>query len=94
MSIEEKFNNKVKLDREKVRKIVLQRFYKWLKVFEKAELERMPVRKPQDYIINLKEDFVPRKERTYLMSREEKKEVREFVKEQLKKRYIRPLKLL
>ena len=94
MSIEEKFNNKVKLDREKVRKIVLQRFYKWLKVFEKAELERMPVRKPQDYIINLKEDFVPRKERTYLMSREEKKEVREFVKGQLKKRYIRPLKLL
>ena len=94
MSIEEKFNNKVKLDREKVRKIVLQRFYKWLKVFEKAELERMPVRKPQDYIINLKEDFVPRKERTYLMSREEKKKVREFVKGQLKKRYIRPLKLL
>jgi len=94
MSIEEKFNNKVKLDREKVRKIVLQRFYKWLKVFEKAELERMPVRKPWDYVINLKEDFVPRKERTYLMSREEKKEVREFVKEQLKKRYIRPLKLL
>jgi len=94
MSIEEKFNNKVKLDREKVRKIVLQRFYKWLKVFEKAELERMPVRKPWDYVINLKEDFVLRKERTYLMSREEKKEVREFVKEQLKKRYIRPLKLL
>ena len=94
MSIEEKFNNKVKLDREKVRKIVLQRFYKWLKVFEKAELERMPVRKPWDYVINLKEDFVPRKERTYLMSREEKKEVREFVKGQLKKRYIRPLKLL
>ena len=94
MSIEEKFNNKVKLDREKVRKIVLQRFYKWLKVFEKVESERIPVRKPWDYVINLKEDFVPRKERTYLMSREEKKEVREFVKGQLKKRYIRPLKLL
>ena len=54
----------------------------------------MPVRKPWDYVINLKEDFVLRKERTYLMSREEKKEVREFVKGQLKKRYIRPLKLL
>ena len=94
MSIEEKFNNKVKLDREKVRKIVLQRFYKWLKVFEKAESERILVRKPWNHMINLKEDFVPRKERTYLMSREEKKEVREFVKEQLKKRYIRPLKLL
>ena len=94
MSIEEKFNNKVKLDREKVRKIVLQRFYKWLKVFEKVESERIPVRKSWDYVINLKEDFVPRKERTYLMSREEKKKVREFVKGQLKKRYIRPLKLL
>ena len=28
MSIEEKFNNKVELDRKKVRKMVLQRFYK------------------------------------------------------------------
>jgi len=46
MLIKEKFNDKVKSDREKVRKIVPQRFYKWLKVFEKAELERMPVRKP------------------------------------------------
>jgi len=94
MLIKEKFNDKVKSDREKVRKIVPQRFYKWLKVFEKAESERILVRKPWNYMINLKEDFVPRKERTYLMSREKKKKVREFVKEQLKKRYIRPLKLL
>jgi len=94
MLIKEKFNDKVKSDREKVRKIVQQRFYKWLKVFEKAESERILVRKPWNHMINLKEDFVPRKERTYLMSREKKKKVREFVKEQLKKRYIRPLKLL
>ena len=94
MLIKEKFNDKVKSDREKVRKIVPQRFYKWLKVFEKAESERILVRKPWNHMINLKEDFVQRKERTYLMSREKKKKVREFVKEQLKKRYIRPLKLL
>jgi len=31
---------------------------------------------------------VPRKEKTYLISREKKKEVREFVEEQLRKRYI------
>ena len=35
-----------------------------------------------------------RKGRTYLMLREEKEEVREFVEEQLRKGYIRPLKLL
>ena len=92
MLIEEKFDDKVKLDREKVRKMVLQKFHKWLKVFKKVELERIPVRKPQDYAINLRKDFVPRKERIYLISREEKEEIREFVEEQLKKEYIRPSK--
>jgi len=92
MSMEEKFDNKVELDREKVKKMVPQRFHKWLKVFEKVESERMPVREPWDYAINLRKNFVPRKERTYLISREEKEEVREFVEEQLRKGYIRPLK--
>ena len=55
-------------------------------------MERIPVRKPWDYVINLKEDFVPRKRRTYLILREKKEEVREFVEEQLRKRYIQPLK--
>ena len=89
MLIDEKFDDKVKLDREKVRKMVLQKFHKWLKVFKKVELERIPVRKPQDYAINLREYFVPRKRRTYLILREEKEEVREFVEEQLRKGYIR-----
>ena len=88
----EKFDNEVKIDREKVRKMVPQRFHKWLKVFKKVELEKMPVRKPWDHAINLREDFVPRKGRTYLISREEKEEVREFVEEQLRKGYIRPSK--
>ena len=90
--MEEKFNNEVELDREKVRKMVPQKFHKWLKVFEKAESERMPVRKPWDHAINLIEDFVPRKEGIYLISREEKEKVREFVEEQLRKGYIRLLK--
>jgi len=38
------------------------------------------------------EDFIPRKEKTYIMSRKEKKKVREFVEEQLRKRYIRSSK--
>ena len=48
----------------------------------------MPVSKPWDHVINLREDFIPRKGRTYLMLRKEKEEVREFVEEQLRKGYI------
>ena len=39
------------------------------------------------------ENFVPRKGKVYLLSREEREEVREFIKEQLRKKYIQPLKL-
>jgi len=35
----------------------------------------MPTRKLWDHAINLKEDFVLRKGRTYLMSRQEKEEI-------------------
>ena len=35
-----------------------------------------------------------RKKRVYPLSREEREEVREFIKEQLRKGYIRPSKLL
>jgi len=52
----------------------------------------MLARKPWDHVINLREDFIPRKGRTYLISREEKEEVKEFVEEQLRKGYIRPSK--
>jgi len=41
----------------------------------------------------MKEGFVPRKEKMYPLSREKKEEVREFIKEQLKKGYIKPSKL-
>jgi len=92
-TMEEKFDEKIELDKEKVKTMVPQKFHKWLKVFGKIELERMPTRKPWDYAINLKEDFIPKKERTYLISRQEKEEVKEFIEEQLRKEYIRPSKL-
>ena len=41
----------------------------------------------------MKEGFVPRKEKVYLLSRKEREEVHKFISEQLKKRYIRPSKL-
>ena len=42
----------------------------------------------------MKEDFVPKKKRTYLMSRQEKEEVQEFIEEQLRNEYIRLSKSL
>ena len=48
----------------------------------------MPARKPWDHVIELKEEFVPRKEKVYLLSREEREEVLAFVEDQLLKGYI------
>ena len=45
-------------------------------------------------MIDVKEGFVPRKGKVYPLSREEREEVREFVKEQLRKGYIWPSKSL
>jgi len=74
------------------KKLVPKRFHEWIKVFGKKQSERMPTRKLWDHTIDVKEGFVPRKGKVYLLSREEREEVREFVKEQLRKDYIRPSK--
>jgi len=44
--MEEKFNKEIKLDKEKIKEMVSQKFHKWLKVFGKVESERMLIRKP------------------------------------------------
>ena len=41
----------------------------------------------------MKEEFILRKRKVYLLLREEKEEVHEFIKKQLRKGYIRPSKL-
>ena len=48
-------------DHRKVEELVPRRFHKWKKVFGKVESKRMPMRKPWDHAIDLKEDFVLRK---------------------------------
>jgi len=57
-------------------------------MFEKKESERMPMRKTWNHAIDFKEGFVPKKGKIYLLSRIERKEVQEFVKDQLRKGYI------
>ena len=73
-------------------KLVPDKFHRWIKVFGKKQSERMPTQKVWDHAIDLKEGFMPRKGKVYLLSREEREEVREFVKEKLRKEYIRPSK--
>jgi len=62
-------------------------------VFGKKQLERMSIRKLWNHAIDVKEEFMPRKGKVYPLSREEREEVRGFVKEQLRKGYIWPSKL-
>ena len=76
------------------KKLVPEKFHKWIKVFGKKQSERMPTRKLWDHAIDVKEGFMLRKGKVYPLSREEREEMREFVKEQLRKGYIRPLKSL
>ena len=74
---------------EEAKKLVLENFHRWIKVFGKKQSERMPTRKLWDHVIDIKEGFMLRKGKVYPLSREEREEVREFVKEQLWKGYIR-----
>ena len=67
----------------KTKKLVPEKFHKWIKIFGRRQSERMPIRKVWDHAIKVKKGFVPRKGKVYPLSREERKEVREFIKEQL-----------
>ena len=76
----------------KMEEMVPKQFYKYLKVFEIKESERMLTRKAWDHAIDLREGFVPKKGKIYLLSRIEREEVQELVKNQLRTGYIRPSK--
>jgi len=75
-------------DKETLRKLVPKRFWRWKKVFGKKESKRMPVQKAWDHTIELKEGFIPKKGKVYLLSREEREEIQAFVEDQLRKGYI------
>jgi len=75
--VKEKVVKRIGEDKDKkvLRKLVPKKFWKWRKVFGKKESERMPVQKAWDHAIELKEGFVPKKEKVYSLSREERKEI-------------------
>ena len=79
-------------DKETLRRLVPRKFWKWRKVFEKRELERLLVQKTWDHAIELKEGFTPKKKKVYSLLREEEEEIQTFVEDQLRKGYIQPSK--
>ena len=84
---------KVARSETEAKKLVPEKFHKWIKVFGKKQSERMLTRKIWDHAIDIKEGFVPRKRKVYPLSREEREKVHKFIQEQLRKEYIRPSKL-
>ena len=52
----------------------------------------MPIRKPWDHAIDLKDTFKPKKGRIIPLLPQEQEEVTAFLDDQLKKGYIRPSK--
>jgi len=61
------------------KKLVPEKFHKWIKVFGKKQSERMLTRKVWNHAIDVKEGFISRKGKVYPLSREEREEVREFI---------------
>ena len=75
---------------EEAQKLVPCKYWDYLGVFSKSKSECMPLRKPWDHGIDLKEDFTPKKGRLIPLSVDEQKEVEAFLDDQLSKGYIRP----
>ena len=70
---------------EKAKKLVQERFHKWIHVFGKNASKQMPIKKLQNHAIDTKKGFVLRKRKVYLLSREEREKMHEFISEQLRK---------
>ena len=77
---------------EEAKRLVPEGFHKWIHIFGKKASKKMPTRKLWDYVIDIKEEFVPRKGKVYPLSREEREKICKFISKQLRKKYIRLLK--
>jgi len=77
---EERDDKKDLIELRTVEEMVPRWLHKYVKVFEKKELERMPMRKAWNYAIYLRKGFMLKKEKIYLLSRVEREKFQEFVK--------------
>ena len=75
-----------------IEELVPKEDHKFLKVFSKGESQCMPLRKPWDHAIDLKNTFQPKKGHIIPLFPAEQEEVSTFIDDQLWKGYIRPSK--
>ena len=75
---------------EDAQKLFPCEYWEYLDVFSKSKSEHMPLRKPWDHGIDLKEDFPPKKGQLIPLLVDKQMEVEAFLNDQLSKGYIRP----
>ena len=63
--------------------LVPKEYHKFLKVFSKKESKHMPLRKPWDHAIDLKDTFKPKKGHIIPLSPAEQEEITVFLDDQL-----------
>ena len=68
--------------------LVPKEYHKFLKVFSKGESEHMPLRKPWDHAIDLKDMFQPKKGHIIPLSPMGQEDISAFIDDQLQKGYI------
>ena len=61
--------------KEEAKKLVSQRFHKYIHIFGKKVSKRMLMKKLWEYTIEVKKGFVLRKRKVYLLLREERGEI-------------------
>ena len=91
-SIEFHLLHNVKKDDFLLTEQIPEEYHEFIRVFDEDEANRFPESRVWDHKIELKEGFQPKSFKAYNLTPEEQKELDAFLKENLKKGYIRPSK--
>ena len=78
-------------EKQMIEQIVPPEYHEYLDIFQE-EVERFPKAQSWDHAIDMKPGFEPRSFKSYNLTPEEREQQEEFIRENLKKGYIRPLK--
>jgi hypothetical protein len=73
--------------------ILPTQYLPWKEVFEQKAAEQFPGKRPWDHAIELRDDFKPKKGKIYPLNPLQQNTLDEWIKEQLAKGYIRPVKI-
>ena len=71
---------------------LLEEIKDYADVFIERPIGQLPIRKPWDHCMDLKEGFISQKGRIILLPAEDVQKIKEFIEENVKKGFIRPSK--